>query len=139
MSLRTKNEFLLFDMESDGRVTIRCDNMDLSGDFVQALADYLGLDDLKATCDFPEECAKLENLLVAADDLQSVRQRQGLFFGAFLVVFWQLLHTSTMSQTITDIFTAPHRLSECWSWYRFNGSYSRKKAIFTFWEGFFRG
>ena len=75
MSLRNKNEFLLFDMEPDGRVTLRCDNMDLCGDFVQALADYLGLDDLKASCDFPEECAKLEHLLVAADDLQSVRQR----------------------------------------------------------------
>ena len=28
---------------------------------------------------------------------------QGLFLGIFLVCFWQLLHTSTMSQTITDI------------------------------------
>ena len=31
--------------ESDGNVEIRCDNMDLCGDIIQALGvDYLGLD-----------------------------------------------------------------------------------------------
>ena len=49
--------------------------MDLCGDFVQAMAEYLGLDDLKATCDFPVECQRLETLLSTADELQSVRQR----------------------------------------------------------------
>ena len=28
---------------------------------------------------------------------------QGLFLGTFLVFFWQLLHTLTMSQRVTDI------------------------------------
>ena len=33
----------------------------------------------------------------------SLKGKRSLFLGTFLVFFWQLLHTSTMSQTITDI------------------------------------
>jgi len=74
LSLREPGQFVVFDM-TDGRIHIGCDKMDLCGDLVQALAEYLGLDDLGSTCDFPEECSKLEELLVSADELQSVRQR----------------------------------------------------------------
>ena len=49
--------------------------MDLCGDFVQALANYLGVEDLASTCDFPKDTLELERLLVAADEMQSVRQR----------------------------------------------------------------
>ena len=55
-------------------------------------------------------------------------------FGGFL---GPLLHTSTMSQTITDIFTAPRRFSECLSEYHFNGFFL-KKGLYDFWEGFLR-
>ena len=56
-------------------MAFRCDNMDLCGDFVQALANYLGVEDLPSTCDFPKDTLELERLLVAADEMQSVRQR----------------------------------------------------------------
>ena len=49
--------------------------MDLCGDFVQALANYLGVEDIHSTCDFPKDTLELERLLVAADEMQSVRQR----------------------------------------------------------------
>jgi Bardet-Biedl syndrome 2 protein len=49
--------------------------MDLCGDLVQSLSEYLALDDLASTCDFPEELASLEQLMRAAEDLQHVRQR----------------------------------------------------------------
>ena len=62
--------------ESDGSVEIRCDNMDLCGDIVQALAvDYLGLEYLNSFCEFPRELSQLETLLSTADEQQSVRQR----------------------------------------------------------------
>ena len=42
-SLRKKGEELYFNMSSDGNISLKCDNMDLCGDIVQALAEYLGL------------------------------------------------------------------------------------------------
>ncbi len=59
----------------DGSVLLECDNMDLCGDVVQSLAEYLGLEDLECECDFPDEFNWLESLLQEADELQSVRQR----------------------------------------------------------------
>ena len=62
-------------MEGDGQVQMRCEDMDLCGDIVQALVEYLGVEDLSSTCDFQEEIGKIEQLLTKADELQSVRQR----------------------------------------------------------------
>ena len=42
-SLRNKGQELHFRMSSDGNISLKCDNMDLCGDVVQALAEYLGL------------------------------------------------------------------------------------------------
>ena len=62
-------------MEVDGKIRIGTDDMDLCGDIVQALAEYLGVDDLASSCDFPPEIGKIGQLLTKADELQSVRQR----------------------------------------------------------------
>jgi Bardet-Biedl syndrome 2 protein len=62
-------------MEADGNIQVGSDNMDLCGDIIQSLAEYLGLEDLSSTCDFPEDLEKMETLLSSADELQSVRQR----------------------------------------------------------------
>ena len=41
-------------------------------------------------------------------------QKAGFIFGHFLGgFFWQLLHTSTMAQTIKDTFTATRRYFKC--------------------------
>ena len=60
-------------MLSNGNVEFLSDDMDLCGDVIQALAEYLGLEDLPSSCDFPEDLEKVEQLLTRADDLQSVR------------------------------------------------------------------
>ena len=65
-SLRNKGQELHFNMTSAGNIVLRCDNMDLCGDIVQALAEYLGLDDLKSTCDFHGEFSNIETLLATA-------------------------------------------------------------------------
>lgn len=75
LCLRQKPKELHFKMEADGHIQIHVDDMDLCGDIVQALAEYLGVEDLQSTCDFPEEMSRIEQLLVKADELQSVRQR----------------------------------------------------------------
>ena len=43
VSLRKKGEELYFNMSSDGNISLKCNNMDLCGDIIQALAEYLGL------------------------------------------------------------------------------------------------
>ncbi len=62
-------------MDPDGAMKLYCDDLDVCGDVVQALSDYLALEDLSSTCEFPEEIAVLEKLLTTAEELQSVRQR----------------------------------------------------------------
>ena len=42
---------------------------------MQALSDYLALEDLSSTCEFPDEIDSLGKMLVSAEELQSVRQR----------------------------------------------------------------
>ncbi len=45
MDEKVKTAYKLTFQEPDGNVEIRCDNMDLCGDIIQALGvDYLGLD-----------------------------------------------------------------------------------------------
>jgi Bardet-Biedl syndrome 2 protein len=62
-------------MEPDGTMQLLCDDMDVCGDVIQALSDYLALEDLSSACDFPEEISALETMLTSAEELQSVRQR----------------------------------------------------------------
>ena len=42
---------------------------------LQALSDYLALEDLSSTCEFPDAIDSLGKMLVSAEELQSVRQR----------------------------------------------------------------
>ena len=37
--------------------------------------NYLGVENMESTCEFPEALDKIKQLLVSADDLQSVRQK----------------------------------------------------------------
>ncbi len=75
-SLRQRDQEIHLDMSTDGSISLLCNNMDLCGDIIQSLAEYLSsLNDLPSTCDFPQELSTLETLLSKADELQSVRQR----------------------------------------------------------------
>jgi len=72
-SLRRPDGELRIAIASDGAAELRSTDMDLCGDVVQSLAEYLGLEDLASECDFPKEMEELETLLGKADELQSVR------------------------------------------------------------------
>ena len=72
---RQKDQELHINMSIDGQMCILCDSIDLCGDIIQSLCEYLALDDLQSTCSFPKELDRLEKLLLGADELQSVRQR----------------------------------------------------------------
>ena len=74
LSLRD-NTPLQLNMDQDGGITIRTDDMELAGDLVQSLGTYLGMEDLATNCNFPAEISKLERLLGQAEELQTVRQR----------------------------------------------------------------
>lgn len=56
-------------MEFYLQVTINADDMDLTGDLVQVLAQFLNLDDLHTTIDFPVEMEKLREVLVKVGNL----------------------------------------------------------------------
>lgn len=45
-------------------MTIKTDDMDLAGDIIQALCQFLNFDDLQVAADFPEEMEKLRQILV---------------------------------------------------------------------------
>ena len=45
------------------QLTIMTDDMDLAGDIIQALAQFLNLEDLLTTADFPVEIETLKQIL----------------------------------------------------------------------------
>ena len=75
LCLRNKPHEFHFKMESDTTIHIKADDMDFCGEIVQSLAEYLGMEELTSTCDFPDELVRVEQMLLKADELQSVRQR----------------------------------------------------------------
>ncbi|CAB4058065.1 BBS2 [Lepeophtheirus salmonis] len=49
-----------FKMTYTGDVNLYSDSIEVAGDFIQSLADFLGLDDLRSVVDFPNELIKLQ-------------------------------------------------------------------------------
>ena len=45
-------------------MTVGCDDMDMAGDVIQALAGFLNMEDLQVTADFPDELEVLRVILV---------------------------------------------------------------------------
>jgi Bardet-Biedl syndrome 2 protein len=74
-SLRHRQEELYIRVNAEGQVQLQCDNMDLCGDIIQNLAEYLALDDLSSVCHFPNEIDKMETMMQMIEELQTVRQR----------------------------------------------------------------
>ncbi|XP_071957615.1 BBSome complex member BBS2-like [Antedon mediterranea] len=62
-------------MEQNGQLTIKTDDMDFAGDLIQALAVFLGLEDLQSTADFPMHMEDLKNVLMKVDEFHAVRQK----------------------------------------------------------------
>lgn len=58
-----------------GRLTIRTDNLEVAGDFVQELCTGLGITELESTADFPYDMEEFRNVLVKVDEHNAVRLR----------------------------------------------------------------
>ena len=50
-------------------MTLKTDDMDLAGDIIQALASFLGLEELQVTADFPMHMEELKSVLTKVSGL----------------------------------------------------------------------
>lgn len=74
LSLRSQQP-LIISMDSSSEMFIKTDDMELAGELIQSLAQYLSLDDLQVYAHFPQEIETLNNLLSKVEEYQSVRQQ----------------------------------------------------------------
>ncbi|ESO97302.1 hypothetical protein LOTGIDRAFT_214128 [Lottia gigantea] len=74
MSLRGTGP-LIIQMEQNSQMCIKTDNMDLAGDIIQSVANFLKIEDLQSLVEYPTEMETLEKVLVKVDDYHSVRQK----------------------------------------------------------------
>ncbi|XP_076343637.1 BBSome complex member BBS2-like isoform X2 [Tachypleus tridentatus] len=74
ISLRT-SQLLVINMDTGGQVTIKTEDMEVAGEVIQSMAQFLNLEDLAVTAEFSKEMENLSNLLTKVEELQSVRQR----------------------------------------------------------------
>ncbi|XP_066971024.1 Bardet-Biedl syndrome 2 protein homolog isoform X2 [Macrobrachium rosenbergii] len=74
LSLRTTMP-LVIQASANCELTIRTDDMDLAGDLIQALSNYLNLEDLQVEADFPSELEQLGTVLERVEEYHATRQR----------------------------------------------------------------
>lgn len=68
-------QLLHITMDRNGEVCIQTDDMELAGDIVQELCDFLNITELSSTADFPLEFDILQAVLIMVQELQSTRQK----------------------------------------------------------------
>jgi Bardet-Biedl syndrome 2 protein len=61
------NKPLMLKMEPNGPFSVLTDDMELAGNIIQSLANYLNILDLQVTCDFPEELETLQSTIVKVE------------------------------------------------------------------------
>ncbi|XP_069822061.1 BBSome complex member BBS2 isoform X2 [Dendropsophus ebraccatus] len=66
---------LLLNMKPNGEITLRTDDIDLSGDIIQSMAAFLAIEDLPVEASFPKYFDQLRKVLVQVDDSHSVHQK----------------------------------------------------------------
>ncbi|XP_055504634.1 Bardet-Biedl syndrome 2 protein homolog [Leucoraja erinacea] len=74
MSLRDGGQ-LSIRMNMNGEVTIRTEDIDLTGEIIQSLALFLVIEDLQVEADFPDYFEELHQILVQLDGYHSVHQK----------------------------------------------------------------
>ncbi|XP_059160639.1 Bardet-Biedl syndrome 2 protein homolog [Physella acuta] len=62
-------------MSQTGQVAIHTEDMNLAGDIIQSLAQFLNIEDLQTTADFPVEIENLKMVLVKVDEFHKVRTK----------------------------------------------------------------
>lgn len=73
-SLRTKTP-LIIQMQQNGNVTIKTDDMELAGEVIQSMATFLKIEDLQTTAEFPSQMEDLKNILEKVDELHAAGQK----------------------------------------------------------------
>lgn len=58
-----------------GELHVRSDSMEIAGDIVTDLGQYLGLTELSTTCDFPQDFAKFQDVITKVDEYNAVRMK----------------------------------------------------------------
>ncbi|KAL8584830.1 hypothetical protein ACOMHN_037535 [Nucella lapillus] len=66
---------IVFKMNQSGQVAVMTEDMDLAGDIIQALAQFLNVEDLLTTANFPIEIETLKQILIKVDEFHRVRQK----------------------------------------------------------------
>ncbi|XP_033647290.1 Bardet-Biedl syndrome 2 protein homolog [Asterias rubens] len=66
---------VFINMQTSGQICIKTDDMDLAGDLIQAISNFLGIEDLQVIADFPMHMEELNNVLIKVDEFHSVRQK----------------------------------------------------------------
>jgi Bardet-Biedl syndrome 2 protein len=73
VSLRDRSQLMVETNTDSGEIYVRGDSMDVVGEVIADLGQYLGLTDLAATADFPEEMAKFSEILSKVEEYNAVR------------------------------------------------------------------
>ncbi len=59
--------------QTDGKVLIRTDNMEVAGDIVQDICNFMNISDLESNAEFPVEMEELKGLIKKVQDFNEVR------------------------------------------------------------------
>merc|ERR1712194_982339 len=74
VSLRTGEPLsITMTNENGGKITIRTDDLEVAGEFVQDLTTFLQIGELQSTAQFPEEMEKFKSVLMKVDEYNAVR------------------------------------------------------------------
>lgn len=68
VSLRTA-EAIVISMDENGSVTVKADNMELAGNIIQSMAEFLSIEELVVLGDYPQDIEKLKKLIVKVRNL----------------------------------------------------------------------
>ncbi|MPC23799.1 Bardet-Biedl syndrome 2 [Portunus trituberculatus] len=110
LSLRTSMP-LLIQANSQCEMTIRTDDMELASDLIQALANYLNLEDLQVEADFPSELDQLASLLERVEEYHATRQRLSAEMADHSGVIRTLVVRAEDARLMSDMESMRH-------WYR---------------------
>ncbi|XP_050687071.1 Bardet-Biedl syndrome 2 protein homolog [Eriocheir sinensis] len=110
LSLRSSMP-LLIQATPQCEMTIRTNDMELAGDLIQALANYLNLEDLQVEADFPTELEQLSSLLERVEEYHATRQRLSAEMADHSGVIRTLVVRAEDARLMSDMQSMKH-------WYR---------------------
>ncbi|KAG1682561.1 Bardet-Biedl syndrome 2 [Nymphon striatum] len=108
LCIRTSSPLIII-MESSGDMMIRVDDIDVAGDLIQSLAQFLNIEDLQVVADFPEEFDNITNLINNVTEIQSARQQLSADMADNSAIIRGYIVRAEDSRLMSDIYQG----SEC--------------------------